>query len=312
VFAVPFLSRLSTVLFHARTSNVRYDLQLVREIRLEHLFLLPAHRNELWFLMFIAMMNFAVQFASPFFTPYMLEQLGFDMGMLGIMTALSVLAKIVSYPYWGKAIDRFGNRAVLIATAAATPLVPLLWLFSADPFWIGIFQVFSGFVWSGFDLAAVNSSLSLVGRELRPSFMSKYNMFAGIFNAAGAVAGGLFLAGFGTLSILGFSGILLVFLISGLVRFATVVLFAPKLSAAGRGVENTSGQRAMILNLVAVYPTQGAVQQALGGWDFTRKIVERCTAHGRMAIRSGLDATGELLKGKQRKISHSVSKKRRL
>jgi len=312
VFAIPFLARLSTVLFHFRTSNVRYDLQLIREIRLKHLFLLPAHRNELWFLVFIAMMNFAVQFASPFFTPYMLNELHFDLGMLGIMTALSVLAKIVSYPYWGKAIDRFGNQPVLIATAFATPLVPLIWLLSRDTLMIGLFQVFSGFVWAGFDLSSFNSALSLVGRELRPSFISKYNMFAGVFNAAGAVAGGLFLASFGWLGLFGVGGILLVFMISGFMRLAAVLLFSPKLSSAGRGVENTTDQRAMVLNLVAVYPTQGAVHHALGGWDFTKKIVAKGATRGEHALKTGLGATGELLKDEQRKLSSGMSKKKRL
>ncbi len=311
VFLIPFLSRLSTVFFHYKTENVRYELQLVREIKLKHLFLLPSYRHELWFLVFIAMINFSVQFASPFFTPYMLGSLGFDLGLLGVITAASVLAKILAYPYWGKAIDRFGNRAVLVSTAFAMIIIPLMWLFSTDVAWLIAFQVFSGFVWSGLDLASFNFALSMVGREVRPSFISKYNAFGGVFYAAGATAGGLFLQYFSGASLLGFSGILLVFLISGLMRLAVVVIFAPKLSSS-REVENTTGQRGMVLKLVAIYPTQGAVQHVVDGWNFTRKAVEGETLRGGLALASGLGATNDIIKEGSRKLASRIGRKNRL
>ncbi|VVC01637.1 Major Facilitator Superfamily protein [uncultured archaeon] len=311
VFAVAFLARLITIFMHARTDDVKYEVQLIREIRLKHLFLLPAHRNEMWFLMFMALMNFTVQFAAPFFTPYMLSGLGFDVGLLGVMTALSILAKIASFPYWGKAIDRFGNRTVLVATAFLAPLVPFMWLFSKDVWMIGLFQVFSGFVWSGFDLSSFNYALALVGRDLRLSFIAKYNQFNGFFYAAGCVAGGLFLTNFGSVSMFGFSGILLVFLISGALRLAAALVFAPKLVST-KDIENTTSQRAMVFNLVAVYPTQGAVHNVVNGWDFTRKIVKGGTLRGRLLLKSGLGATGELIREGGRKLVAKATKKSKL
>ncbi len=311
MFALPFFFRLASAAFNAMASNVEYDLQLVREIKLKHLFLLPSYRNELWFLVFMALVNFSTQIAAPFFTPYMLNDLGMDVGMLGILTAAAILAKIVSYPYWGKAIDRFGNRAVLVATSFAMVFVPVLWLFSKDPAWLAVFQVFSGFAWSGLDLASFNFALSMVGRELRQSFISKYNTFNGVFYAAGCIAGGLFLALSGGASFMGYSGILLVFLISGVLRLATVLVFAPRLSAS-HGVENTSGQRAMVFNLIAVYPTQGAVNQVVNGWDFTKKAVAVEGAKGGRALATGLGATGEILKEGGRKIASGIARRKKL
>jgi len=309
IFAVAFLARLLTGVMHLRTDDVGYEVQLIREIWLKHLFQLPAYRNELWFLIFMALMNFTVQFAAPFFTPYMLNELGFDVGILGFLTAISVVTKIVCFPYWGSAIDRFGNRTVLVATAFAASVAPVMWLFSKDLLFLALFQVFSGFVWSGFDLASFNYALAMVGRELRPSFISKYNQFNGFFYAAGAVSGGIFLAYFGTVSLFGFSGILLVFLISGALRLGSAIIFAPKL-AITREIENTSGQRAMIFNLVAVYPTQGAVHNVVNGWDFTKKIVERGTLHTRRMLKSGLGTTGDLLREGEMKLTKVMKKKR--
>jgi len=311
LFFVAFLARLYTVSCHLRTDNVRYEAALAKEIRFEHLFLLPSHKNELSFLAFIGMFTFTVQFAAPFFTPYMMNSLKFDMGMLGVMTAASVLTKIVAFPYWGKAIDRFGNRTVLIAASLAATTIPFMWLFSSDFGMLLLFQVASGFVWSGLDLSTFNYALSLVGRELRPAFIAKYNAFNGVLFAAGALAGGWFLMSFPHLSLFGFDGILLVFLLSGVARLLVVLFFAPRLHS-GDEIHNKSEERAVIFNLVAVYPTQGAVQQVFNGWDFTRKIVETGGVRGGIAIKSGLGATGDLVKDGGRKLLSAVSRRKRL
>ncbi|MFA6328880.1 MAG: MFS transporter [Candidatus Micrarchaeia archaeon] len=311
MFCVAFFARLASVFFHSRTANVPYEIKLMNEIKMKHLFLLPAYKNELWFLAFVALMNFAVQFSSPFFTPYMLNTLKMDMGMFGILTAISIITKIICSHYWGAAIDRFSNRTVLIATAFMAPIVPLLWLFSGDVWMLALFQVFSGFIWAGYDLAVFNSALSLVGRELRPSFISKYNAFGCIANAAGALAGGVFLSMYPDMGMLGFSGILLVFLLSGLMRMVVAIAFAPKL-ATSREIANTTADRAMVFKLVAVYPTQGAVAQVANGWDFTRKIVGRSTESSGNMLHEGLAATLELAKEGARRLMSKISRKGRL
>ncbi|MFA6907196.1 MAG: MFS transporter [Candidatus Micrarchaeia archaeon] len=311
VFCASFAARAATVIFHARTAGVPYEIKLMNEIKMKHLFLLPSYKNELWFLAFVALMNFAVQFSSPFFTPYMLHDLGMDVGMLGILTAISIITKIICFPYWGKAIDRFSNRTVLITTAFMAPLVPLLWLFSGDVWMLALFQVFSGFIWAGYDLSIFNSSLSLVSRELRPSFISKYNAFSCIANAAGALAGGYFLMAYPGAGLLGFSGILLVFLLSGAMRLAVALAFTPHL-ASSKEIANTTADRAMIFKLVAVYPTQGAVAHVMDGWDFTRKIVSRGTEGSGEMLREGFAATGEIVKDGGRKLMSKISRKGRL
>jgi MFS family permease len=311
VFIAAFLSRLAATYFHNRLYDVKYELQLIREIKLKHLFLLPAYRNELWFLVFMALVSATTQFASPFFMPYMLNSLHFDIGLVGIISATTIIVKIVAFPYWGKAADRLGNRAVLVASSFMTPFVPLLWLTSTDQVWIMIFSAFSGFVWAGFDLASFNYALALVGRELRPSFISKYNAFNGFFYAAGAISGGLFLVYFPNAMLFGFSGIMLIFLLSGISRLLAVLAFAPKLSH-GTNIENKMGDRAMIIQLFAVAPTQGAINGVLGGWNFTRKVVEKGAMDGGIAMTQKLRTTKTILIEEGRKLASKVSRKRRL
>ena len=208
-------------------------------------------------------------------------------------------------------MDRFSNRTVLITTAFMAPIVPLLWLFSGDVWMLALFQVFSGFIWAGYDLSVFNSALSLVGRELRPSFISKYNAFGSIANAAGALAGGVFLLVFPDNVLLGFSGILLVFLISGVMRLVVAFAFAPRL-VTSKAIANTTADRAMVFKLVAVYPTQGAVHQVMNGWDFTRKIVREGTESSEEMLKEGLEATGDIVRAGGRKLMSKIGRRKSL
>jgi hypothetical protein len=60
---------------------------------------------------------------------------------------------------------------------------------------------------------------------------------------------------------------------------------------------------------VAVYPTQGAVQHVLNGWDFTRRVVRVGTESSGIMLREGLEATGEMMKEEGRKLASRISRK---
>lgn len=311
IFAFAFITRLASVFFHMETEDVPYDPIKATEIRLRHLILLPSYKNELWFLTFVATMGFGVQFASPFFTPYMLNNLGMDVWALGALTTINIVSMVASYRYWGEMIDKYGNRTALIATSFAVPFVPLLWLLSSDFWALALFQAFSGFAWAGYNLSVFNTALSMVSRELRLSFISKYNAANMLASAAGAFCGGAFLATFRGFSLFGFSDILLVMLISGIMRLVIALAFAPRI-VRSRDIANKTIDRSMIIKLVAVYPTQGAVEHVLNGWDFTRKIVREGANAGKTILRKSVEATGKIVAAESRKIAKAINRKERL
>jgi hypothetical protein len=94
-------------------------------------------------------------------------------------------------------------------------------------------------------------------------------------------------------------------------RLMVAAFFTPKIRS-GREVPNTSSDRAMVFDLVAVYPTQGAVQHVLQGWNFTRKAVESTTERGGRIIKVGLGATGEIIGEGGKKLLSKVGRRDRL
>src|SRR5690606_13397596 len=72
--------------------------------------------------------------------------------------------------------DVYGNRAVMIVTSMTLPIVPLLWLASADFFYLVAVQCVSGLTWAGFTLSAGNLLYDLVPRSRRAAYVAFHNV----------------------------------------------------------------------------------------------------------------------------------------
>jgi MFS family permease len=144
--------------------------------------------------------SFAFGLASPFFTVYMLGELGLGFAWVGVHgTALATL-RVLTAPTWGRAIDRLGSRRVLVLCSLALALAPLPWLFASraspwilcfDPLWVGTFS-------SGHGLAMFDLPLRVAPRRGRAFYLAAFATAGGLAVAvAGTAAGWLVVAGGG-------------------------------------------------------------------------------------------------------------------
>jgi MFS family permease len=192
------------------------------------------HSNVVRFSIFFAMTQFGVAIASPFFTVYMLRDLQFSYLAFTANTATAVFAQFLTLAQWGRISDIFGNRRILSATGIVIPLMPLLWVFSSN-FWYLIFiQAVSGFAWAGFTLSASNFVYDLIAPNRRTTYLAIHNVIAGIGIFSGAMLGGYLGAILPTsLDLAGWqlswgSPLIGVFIVSFVVRATVVIVLVPK------------------------------------------------------------------------------------
>lgn len=194
---------------------------------LEFLLRLP-RSNFARFVLFVSSVNFAVAFAGPYFSLYMLRDLKFTYAQYTMNVAAALVTQFLMMRHWGKLIDRYGNKKILNICSWAVCFPSLLWLLSKDPFVLIIFQIYSGLAWSGFNLAASNFLFDAVTPPKRARCAAYQALCSGALVLAGATLGGLAarnLYNSFTVASLHFqlsSTLPLVFLISGLMRIGIV------------------------------------------------------------------------------------------
>ena len=175
------------------------------------------------FVIFVSLMNFSVNFGSPFITVLMLRDLHFSYMLYTTITIASTFTIFLMMARWGNIADRVGNLKIIKFTSVFIAIIPLLWIVNRHPAYLIFIQIFAGFMWAGFNLCTTNFIYDAVTPEKRTRCISYFNMFNGMAICAGALAGGFMVSRLPPL--FGYK-ILTLLLISFFLRI-TIGLFVP-------------------------------------------------------------------------------------
>lgn len=213
---------------------------LATESRVKHIFeTFPQLRQSLHdatfrtYTLFLAGMHATVAISGPFFAVYLLEELQYSYIEFTITMMAAIATQFVMLRFWGSVSDHHGNRLIMILSSVIIPIVPFLWLVSDNYFWLLGTQLLSGISWSGFNLTTGNYLYDI--RPHHSDFATYAAVQAGITSILvffGSVAGGYIAQQAPALNDmlpLPFaSALFIVFLVSGLARFAVLLWFIPR------------------------------------------------------------------------------------
>ncbi|MCR4393122.1 MAG: MFS transporter, partial [Dehalococcoidales bacterium] len=172
------------------------------------------------FTLFVSLIFFASNIASPFFAVYMLRDLNYDYTDYTINITAYFVATIAFQTFWGRRGDYAGNLSIIRFTSYLLPAVPIVWLISANRYFLIAAQVFSGFAWAGFNLAATNFLYDATEDGSRTKYIAFFNAMTGISICVGAVIGGYIIP---LLPPSRGNNLLTLFLISGMLRGIVVL-----------------------------------------------------------------------------------------
>lgn len=111
-----------------------------------------------YFVLFGTLMTFAISLIGPFFSVYLLNDLGLktDYFLYTLIISSSAIASLISMPYWGKILDKFGTIKILKVTGLLAVFFPLTLIFVRDPYLLIFTELLSGVIFSGFNLCLAN------------------------------------------------------------------------------------------------------------------------------------------------------------
>ncbi|MFH1248678.1 MAG: MFS transporter [archaeon] len=252
LFLVAFIARLISRHYLLKKYEPRLSLGKKYYFSFLQFFKKMPYNNFGRFALFIGLFQLVVNIASPFFTAYMLKDLNFTYAMFTIITTLQVLATLVSMPMWGKFADKYGNVKVMKITSLLIPILPFLWLFSPNFYYLAFVQLLAGFFWAGFNLAASNFIYDAVTRER----MGLCVAYSNVINTSGVFIGAN-LGGFLSTNIIwGFNPFFALFMISAIGRFLVPLIMLPRITEvrdvkhfnARQGIKNQIDSIMRILN----------------------------------------------------------------
>ena len=164
--------------------------QSLRQVFLEPL----QDKNFRLLLVFGAWWMLATGVGSPFWGPFMLKKLEMGLFEVQLYNTLHMGSSLLAFSFWGKFIDRFGNKTAMKICVVLGAINPVLWLFmSAANHTILWFEAFSsGFMWAGTGIITTNFVLSIAPKRREQAYSGIYAAATGVFMMSSSLASGIF------------------------------------------------------------------------------------------------------------------------
>lgn len=136
----------------------------------------------------------AVGVGSPFWGPYMLKKLSMSLFEMQLYGTLHTAASLLSFNFWGRFIDRFGNKSAMKICVALGGLNPMFWLFTSSGNYsiLWLEGAISGFMWAGTGIITTNFVLSIAVRGKEQVYSGLYAALTGSAMMLSTLASGIF------------------------------------------------------------------------------------------------------------------------
>ncbi|MDP8262973.1 MAG: MFS transporter [Candidatus Ancaeobacter aquaticus] len=230
LFAVGVLFGLAASLFLVRIPDVEPTQEHdKKKFDVSIMFQPFKDRNFLILTLYVSAWTFAVQFAGPFYTVFMMQDLNISLSAIAVFTTLSTLVTVFMMKIWGPISDKLGNKPVMIVSGWFLVLTPFIWLFALPKMYIipiiVAFTITSAFT-AGATLTQNNILIKLSPEQGRSIYFGLFASVVGIIGGVAPVIGGYLASILGnfsfTLGAYQVTNLHMIFIISAFLQMITI------------------------------------------------------------------------------------------
>lgn len=186
---VYFISHIAEPKMNAPSQDLRFHRRLVTPF---------ADGNFKRLIYFLAVWNFAVNLAAPFFTVYMLVRLYLPILLVSILVGLSQVTSLVFLRIWGRLTDRMSNKSVLGVSGILLLFCILGWTFTTLPtvhtlslVLLIFIHILIGISTSGVTLAAGNITIKLSPKGQGTIYLAATSIINALVAGIAPILGGI-------------------------------------------------------------------------------------------------------------------------
>ncbi|HTG37628.1 MFS transporter [Sphingomonas sp.] len=146
---------------------------------------------------FLVSWQFAINLSTPFFTVFLIRQLGYSMTFVMMLTVTSQLANLAVLRAWGTLSDRFAHKSVM-SVAAPVYILSIGGMIGASQMADGVFRsvyliglhLLMGVAVAGVTLATTSIALKLSPRQNAPAYIATAATFSALAAGIAPILGG--------------------------------------------------------------------------------------------------------------------------
>ncbi len=132
---------------------------------------------------------FSWQIAWPLFSWYQVKVLGANNFWVSLLSLMSTGGSLMGYGFWVRVLNRHGNLKTLFYSTLLIFIVPLAYAFSNSLWVVVVFNLVTGAIFSGVNLALFNALLEVTPDSRKTSFIAYYNTCITMASIIAPIAG---------------------------------------------------------------------------------------------------------------------------
>ena len=196
-------------------------------------------KNFMQLVWFNAAWTFGITLIGTYQNMYLIKELKMSYTLINTYLIILSVMSLVTTGFWGKAIDRYGSKPVMIITGNILSVTPILWVFIGyAPWMLGVMYFIAGACWSGFNLGSFNLMMKISPKDKRASYMAFNTIAVALAASTAPAVGGAILSFIGTYKLdivfMQLNNYQLLFLLGTVGRFLPS-LFLRELKETGEG-----------------------------------------------------------------------------
>lgn len=142
-------------------------------------------------ILFFGLRLAVINLGADFFQQFLFKELSLQQNTVNFIQALDPLCQMLSNPFWGPLVDRYGAKRMIWFGAIAQIFIPLLWLLATTDNWKVV--MVGSRVWGGIMLPPVQLGLMKIvfqtaPRENRSMHLGGYNALVNQIGSLGPLA----------------------------------------------------------------------------------------------------------------------------
>lgn len=176
IFVIGFLFGVLEVYYLLKHSEIKKIEKKQKQNGINMVVAMLKHKPYLNFLLCAILFNFGWQMAWPLFSIYQINNAHATAFWISLFTVANQISQIISYKWWGRFSDRFGNTVMLFISAIGIGTAPFLTILSTNLYYLTFVNLWTGVFVAGTVMLLFNQLLRVSPEESRTSFLANYNL----------------------------------------------------------------------------------------------------------------------------------------
>ncbi|MBC7538837.1 MAG: hypothetical protein H7281_08450 [Bacteriovorax sp.] len=178
------------------------------------------------FIIWTSIFRLAAYISSPFFVPYMMNDLKLSMAQYVILSSIPYFGRAIFFNLWGRAGRNYGAFYGIQLTALYISFIPIIWILTRNYSILILTEILAGISWGGFELNQVLMVQNFMHHSMKEGsrvLLGIHMALTNFFGVLGAVIGSILIDAQWTFY--------QVFCLSALLRFLVAFILISKASS---------------------------------------------------------------------------------